>query len=431
MSSFRYQAIQLDGASVQGIIEAEDRRAALRLLGERGLYPSNLEACPERRSAGGTGSGEAAEARAGPGRPDAGSIRPLAEFRRFRWGGSIRRKEITSFTREMSALLGASIPIPQALDSLGEEEEHPVLRQVVLQIAGSVRKGASFSSALEEHPKHFSRLYCSMVKVGEEAGALPKVMTELADLLEHEDEVRGEVTAAVAYPVFVLASGVVTVVLLLAVVMPRLFTMLREMLPVLPLPTLVLLTISGFLQRYWPWILAGIVAAGIGWRRYVRTPQGASLWDAAKLRVPLIGPVFRSAALGRFARTLGTLARSGVSLLPALRIVEETIGNRVLAAQISQVAEETRGGDSLAMPLRKLGVFPRAVVQMIEVGEETGRLDDILLKVAEIEERHMRARTKTLVSLLGPFLILVVGALVGFIVIALLLPIFRMSSAIQ
>ena len=155
------------------------------------------------------------------------------------------------------------------------------------------------------------------------------------------------------------------------------------------------------------------------------------MWDRLKLRLPLVGPVFRAAALSRFARTLGTLARSGVSLLPALKIVENTIGNRLLARQIAQVAEETRGGDSLAAPLRKMGLFPKTAVQMVDVGEESGKLDEMLLRVAEIEERHMRARTKTLIALLAPALILVVGALVGFMVLALLLPIFKMSRAIH
>jgi len=150
-----------------------------------------------------------------------------------------------------------------------------------------------------------------------------------------------------------------------------------------------------------------------------------------KLKIPVLGSIFRTAALGRFARTLGTLAKSGVSLLPALKIVEDTTGNLVLARQIAQVAEETRGGDSLAAPLRKLGIFPRTVIQMIDVGEESGKLDEMLLKVADIEERHLRARTKTLISLLAPILILIVGALVGFMVIALLLPIFKMSRAIH
>ncbi len=154
-------------------------------------------------------------------------------------------------------------------------------------------------------------------------------------------------------------------------------------------------------------------------------------WDGLKLRLPLIGSVVRAAALGRFARTLGTLAKCGVSLLPALKTVENTIGNRVLAQQVAQVAEETRGGDSLAAPLRKLRLFPRTMVQMIDVGEQSGKLDEMLLKVAEIQERHMRARTKVLISLLAPALIVVVGSLVGFIVIAILLPIFKMSSAIH
>ena len=415
MSAFRYQAVGGNGAAVNGTIEAEDRKSALKLLGQRGLFPSSLELS----FGNGTDNGSAAQAR------------PLEARRAIGLTGRrISRKDITAFTREMSALLGAAIPIPQALDGLAEEE-NPALREVVLNLADSVRKGSAFSAAIEEHSALFGNLYASMIRVGEEAGVLPKVMADLADLLEHEDEVRGEVKAAVAYPLFVLCFGIVTVTVLLTWVMPRLFGMLQEMLAVLPLPTLILLKISGFMHRYWPLVGLGTggVAGGVWY--YLRTAEGAELWDGAKLRLPVMGSVFRAAALSRFARTLGTLAKSGVSLLPALKIVENTIGNRVLARQVSKVAEETRGGDSLAGPLRKLDIFPRTVVQMIDVGEETGKLDEMLLKVAEIEERHMRARTKTLISLLAPALILVVGAMVGFIVIALLLPIFKMSSAIH
>jgi len=289
----------------------------------------------------------------------------------------------------------------------------------------------ALSTAMEEHPRLFGKLYVSMVRVGEEAGVLPKVMEDLAALLEHEDEIRSEVVAAVSYPIFVLGFGLFTVIFLLAVVLPRLFGMLQEMLKVLPLPTLILLKVSSTLHRHWFLVIATVVAVVAALRWFVRSPQGAELWDRQKLRFPVVGAVFRAAALSRFARTLGTLAKSGVSLLPALKIVETTIGNIVLAKQIAQVAEETRGGDSLAAPLRKLGIFPKTVVQMINVGEETGTLDAMLLKVADIEERHMRARTKTLISLLAPALILVVGALVGFMVIALLLPIFKMSRAVH
>ncbi|MEI6076372.1 MAG: type II secretion system F family protein [Verrucomicrobiota bacterium] len=411
MISFRYQAIGAGGAAVQGVIEAEDRRSALLQLGQRGLFPSNLESCSAPAIIAAT-----------PTLPVAGG---------FQLGSGIRRKEITAFTQEMSALLGAGIPIPQALASLGEQEENLPLRAVILKIAEAVRKGEAFSSALAEQPKLFGKLYTSMIRVGEEAGVLPKVMADLASLLEHEDEVRSEVVAAVAYPAFVLLFGVLTVTILLTVVLPRLFGMLQEMLTVLPLPTLILLKVSGGLHQHWflLLVLVAVVVGGSFW--FIRTPAGAAAWDKFKLRIPVAGAVFRSAALGRFARTLGTLVKSGVSLLPALKIVENTIGNRLLAAQIAQVAEETRGGDSLAAPLRKLGIFPKTVVQMIDVGEESGKLDEMLLKVAEMEERHMRAKTKTLISLLAPILILIVGALVGFMVIALLLPIFRMSSAIH
>ncbi|HEX9046130.1 MAG TPA: type II secretion system F family protein [Verrucomicrobiae bacterium] len=412
MSEFRYQAVADNGANVAGVVEAEDRKSALRLLGQRGLFPSQLEL---------NGADGAAKTSPAP----AQTISPVSAGRR------VTRKDITALTRELSALLGAAIPIPQALDSLGEEEENPALKAVILKLADSVRKGAALSAALEEHPKLFGKLYSSMVRVGEEGGVLPKVMADLAALLEHEDEVRSEVNAAVAYPIFVLIFGICTITILLTVVLPKLFTMLQDMLPVLPLPTLILLNVSHGLHRFWPWMSISLVAVIWCAHWYLHTPGGAWTWDRLKLRLPLIGPVVRSAALGRFARTLGTLAKSGVSLLPALKIVENTIGNRILAQQVASVAEETRGGDSLAAPLRKLGLFPRTMVQMIDVGEQSGKLDEMLLKVAEIEERQMRAKTKVLISLLAPALILVVGALVGFMVIAILLPIFKMSRAIH
>jgi type II secretory pathway component PulF len=413
MTSFRYQAVASSGTPVAGVIEAEDRKRALALLGERGLFPSNLEL---------------AAVGFGPG--------PSPAQAPVRWsnlglGGRIRRKELTAFTREMASLLQAAIPIPQALDGLGEEEENPALREVVRQIADSVRKGVSLSTALAEHSRHFTPLYVSMVRVGEEAGALPKVMADLAALLEHEDEVRSETLTAVAYPAFVLGFGVFTVVILLTVVLPSLFSLLDEMLEVLPFPTRVLLGSSQLLQAHWWWLFPTAVVAVLGLRAGLRTPAGAWRRDHWKLRLPVLGGVFRASALGRFARTLGTLLSSGVSLLPALKIVEQTIGNRVLAHSIAQVAEETRGGDSLGAPLRKLGIFPQTVVQMIQVGEETGKLDEMLLRVADLEERQMRAHAKTVISLLAPALILVVGALVGFMVIALLLPIFRMSQVVR
>lgn len=427
MSAFRYQAIADDGSSVSGVIEAEDRRAALRQLSLKGLSPSRLE--------GGASSAPAPSTPATPAsnpartRADAGSAPATAPGWSF--GTGVSRKDITAFSRQMAALIGASIPIPQALEGLGEEEENPALREILVGLSTAVRTGSSFSGALATQPRLFSKLYVSMIRVGEESGALPAVMNDLADLLEHEAEVRSEVISAIAYPLFVLGFGIVTVAILLTVVLPKLFSMLQEMLNVLPWPTLVLLSVSTFFDRYWPVVLIALIGAAVLLRTYVRTTAGAEMADRAKLRVPIMGGLFRAAALGRFARTLGTLVRSGVSLLPALQIVESTIGNLSLAHQIAQVTEETRGGASLAASLRRLGIFPKSVVQMIAVGEETGKLDDMLLKVASIEERQMRARTKTIISLLAPVLILIVGVLVGFMVIALLLPIFRMSRGIH
>jgi len=414
MTSFRYQAIAPGGDAVQGVVEAADRRAALQALGHKGLFPSNLELCGTPAPAEVTKKEAPAE----------------VKFE-LRFGSGVARKQITALTREMGALLNAGIPIPQALESLGEEEENQAMKRALTGISESVRKGASLSAALAEHPALFTHLYVSMVRVGEEAGALPKVMSDLAALLEHEDELRDEVKSAVAYPLFVLGFGCVTVAVLLTVVMPKLFSMLTEMSSTLPLPTLILLRVSGFIHSYWYLILSGIAGALAGLRFFLRSPQGAEKWDGFKLGIPVLGGIYRAAALSRFARTLGTLATSGVSLLPSLKIVETTIGNLVLGKMIAQVAEETRGGNSLAAPLRKLGLFPKSVVQMISVGEESGMLPEMLLKVADIEERSLRARTKTMISMLAPALILVVGGIVGFMVIAILLPIFSMSQALQ
>ncbi|HUS34954.1 MAG TPA: type II secretion system F family protein [Verrucomicrobiae bacterium] len=410
MGAFRYQAVEASGNSVNGVIEAEDRRAALQLLSTRGIFASQIEPAV---------NGEAkSTATASIRKPSTSKL-----------GGGIRRKEVTAFTRQLSALLGASIPIPQALEGLGEQEDNPAFRALILHISETVRKGSSLSVAMEEHPRVFNKLFVSMVRVGEEAGALPAVMNDLADLLEQEEEIRGEVVSAVAYPIFVLVFGILTVVFLLTFVLPKLFGMLSSMAKTLPLPTVILLNVSGWLHRYWPIALVVVVATvgGIFW--YSRNPKGALMIDRIKLRVPLLGSVFLSSALSRFARTLGTLTKAGVSLLPALKIVENTIGNLVLANFVAQVSEETRGGDSLAGPLRKIGIFPKTVIQMIDVGEETGKLPEMLLKIADIQEREMRGRTRTLVSLLAPVMILIVGGLVGFMVIALLLPIMRMSRS--
>ena len=415
MTRFRYKAVQSNGQDSNGHIEAESRRDALRLLGGQGLFPSLLEVDADSKSPAKNGS----------------PFVPSKTKETSRRGGRIKRKEITAFTQEIAALLEAGITIPQALKTMGEEIGNPALQEIVLSLWESVHKGVALSTAMEDHPKHFSSLYVSMIRVGEEAGALHQVMQDVADLLEHEDDVRSEVVTAVTYPLFVLGFGIFTVILLLTVVLPRLFGMLTEMMDVLPLPTRILLSVSTFFSDYW-WLLALLTgAAAYGIYRFAQTPEGQIKMDAAKLKIPLMGPVFISSATSRFARTLGTLVKAGVSLLPSLKIVEFTIGNQLLANSIAQVTEETRRGDSLAGPLGQAGLFPKTAIQMIHVGEETGKLDVMLLKVAAMEEKQMRARTKTLVSLLAPLLILVVGVMVGFIVIALLLPIFKMSNSIH
>ena len=434
MVQFRYQGRAASGDTVEGTIDAESRQQALRQLSASGLFPSSLVA--------GTKPGNGSSlpvALPTPARQETTTQAPASvdvtagaasTDTRSQLAVRIKRKEITAFTRELATLLGAAIPIPSALEGLGAEEEGEAMRAVVLDLLARVRRGESLSQSMAAYPRCFPSFYTSMVEVGEEAGQLDKVLVDLADLLEQEEETRGAVLTAVAYPLFVLALGILTTFVLLAFVLPRLFEMLGGMTDVLPLPTQILLTISDFFQQYWLYtlIIAGALVVGI--RGGLRSDSGAMLWDTMKIQLPLLGPSFRASAVGRFTRMLGILLRSGVSLLPGLEIVRKTVGNRFIAQHLGEVAEETRGGDSLAGPLRRTELFPSTLVKMIAVGEETGRLDEMLLRVAAIQDRQLRERSRTLISLLAPLLILIVGGVIGFIVIALLLPIFQMSRGL-
>ncbi len=432
MVAFKYDAKDALGKTVQGVVEAQDRRLALKELERSGYFPLSLNPCdePSKEIAKEAPKPKEAATKEAPKEKIQKKSSEGTQASDVRSKGRIKRKEVTAFTRELATLLSASIPIPQALEGLGDQEENEALSFLIHDLLSGVRRGETYSEALSRHPRQFPTLYTSMVRVGEESGQLAQVLSDLADLMEGEDEIRSEVMGAVAYPAFVLGMGVITTIVLMTVVLPQIFEMFVGMEDVLPLPTKLLMQFSNFLQTQWISISVVTLAVIFGFRTFIKSPTGSILWDAWKLRLPLLGPVFSASALGRFTRTLGTLTRSGVSLLPALEIVRGTVGNSKVAEGIATVTEDTRGGDSLANPLKRLELFPPTMVQMISVGEETGQLDSMLLRVADIQERHLRRRTNTLISLLAPVLILVVGALVGFIVIALLLPIFKMSQLV-
>lgn len=420
-ASFRYQARDGNGAHTSGVIEAPDRHGALDLLAARGLFPLSLEAEAE----GALRAVSRAETPTLAGGPTGESVRGARSRLR------VPRKEITAFTREMATLMEATIPIPRALESLAEQNENEKMQLVIQDLARAVRAGESLSAALRRYPRLFPGFYASMVEVGEESGSLDNVLSDLASLLENEDEMRAEVASAIAYPTFVLGLGFVTTFVLLAFVLPRLFGMLESMMDVLPLPTRILLAVAGFFEAYWMLVVGALVVGVIALRWYTLTPVGALRWDRAKLSLPVLGGLFRASALGRFTRMLGTLERSGVPLLKGLEVVRNTVGNQLVSQTIDVVAEETKGGDSLASPLRRSGLFPPTMIQMIAVGEETGQLDVMLLRVADMQERQLRGRSRAVISLLGPVLILAVGSIVGFIVIGLLLPIFQMSQSLK
>jgi len=431
LASFRYEAVANDGRSSAGVVDAPDRRRALDHLSRQGLFPSTLEVVDGAIGAGSTDLNRALVPSTGNSPSEPASRTPASTAEAPRPHGRISRKEVSGFTRQMATLLAATIPIPRALDGLAEQEQNEALSMVIKEISADVKRGDPFSRALSRYPKLFSGLYASMVQVGEESGQLDTVLDDLADFLEDQDEMRGEVVSAIAYPSFVLGLGVLTTVVLLTFVMPRLLGIMTDLTEALPLPTRILLGLSEFCSQWWHLSTIVLIGGSIAFYRWTASPDGRVVFDRWRLSWPIVGRLFKAAALARFSRTLGTLHRAGVSLLRALDIVRNTVGNRYIAGRIDNVAEETKGGDSLAIPIRRLELFPATMIQMISVGEETGRLDEMLLKVAQIQEKEMRAHARALISLLGPLLIVAVGALVGFIVIALLLPIFQISQGMS
>lgn len=401
MGTFRYVATDDGARVVQGTLEADDERAGVERLRERGYYPIRLE------------REEAGRGRAG---------------RWLRVGARPTRQEVLLFTQQLHVLLEAGLEVDRALAILGELAAHGRIEPVIRAVLTDVQGGLSLADSLAKHPRVFSRLYINMVKAGEAGGVLELVLRRLAAFLESERAIRSEVLSAGLYPGLVMTVGVASVIFLLNFVVPRFGWLFAEAGHTLPWSTRALLAVSGFTAGYW-WLIA--LAGTMGWlggRGYLETDTGRARWDHMKLRIPLIGELIRELEVGRFARTAGTLLQSGVPILSVLRIVSETIGNTVIAGALPQVQERVRRGEGLARPLRECGVFPLLATHMATVGEETGRLEEMLLRVADIYDERVKTSLRRLLSLLEPVMILGLGIVVGFIVLSMLLAIFTISD---
>ena len=314
---------------------------------------------------------------------------------------------------------------------LVEQEEAAALKSALSSVRDSVREGASLADALKANPRAFSPLYVNMVSAGEASGTLEITLARLADFLDEQVRFRGRFSAALAYPALMSLIGVGVLFFLFSFVLPRVVGMFEDMRQQLPFMTIALLWLVQIVSKGWWAILIAFGAAFYYLRRYFATPAGKARFDEGILRLPVFGNLIKMIAVSRFTRTLGTLLHSGVPTLAALDIVQSVVGNTVLAGAIQRARENVREGESIAEPLRRSGLFPPVVVQMVSVGEKSGELEKMLLKISESFDRMVETRITALMSLLEPVIILVMGLVVGFIVIAIMLPILQMSSGVR
>lgn len=407
LAQFQYRATDPQGKIVEGTIEAAEAASVVARLHDRGLIPIRIGAASD-------GARPRATRVALPGLQTLGRRR-------------IRQRDLLVMTQELSALVSAGLPLDRSLATLGELADNPELKRVIDEVLHAVQGGKSLTEALGQHPV-FPALYVNMIRAGEAGGFLEGVLQRLTEYLERGQQLRDDVKSALTYPVILTGAMGASMLVLLVYVLPKFSALFTDMGKALPLAARVLLGVSEGVRGYW-WLGAAAVAAAVfGFRYSVRTPRGRYGWDQWKLRMPLVGGVLRKMEVASLSRTLGTLIKSGVPMLQALGIVKETAGNLVISRSLGEVEVGVREGAGVADPLARSGVFPPLAVQMIAVGEETGRLDEMLLRAAEHYDREVRLQIQQFTRLLEPIMILVMGLGIGFVVISMLSAIFSVND---
>src|SRR5687768_10007784 len=346
------------------------------------------------------------------------------------FGTGVQTRDIVIFTRQFATMINSGLPLVQSLDILAKQSENKSLRKVIEQVLYDVESGNTLADAMGSHPKVYTELYKNMVAAGEAGGILDTILLRLATFLEKADALRRKIKGAMIYPtvIFTVAGGAVTVLLLF--VIPTFQTMFEAAGVPLPLPTQIVINLSEALQAYW-WAIFGSIIAGLFMlKQWYKTPAGMLFLDRLLLNVPIIGPMQRKAAIARFTRTLGTLVSSGVSILDGLEITARTAGNRVIHDAIMESRASIAGGETISEPLKRCGVFPPMVTSMINVGEQTGGLDEMLTKIADFYDEEVDAAVEALLAAMEPIMIVFLGVVVGGMIIAMYLPIFDMMNAV-
>ncbi|HUG37843.1 MAG TPA: type II secretion system F family protein [Candidatus Limnocylindrales bacterium] len=404
MPVYVYRAADRGGRTIDGVMDAPDSRAVVERLQRDAYYPIKVAVQGEERTA-------------------FGLTLPVGRGRR------VAGKDLVELTQQLASLLEAGVPLDRALGILEELTSHTRLREITADLLASVRGGSSLSDALaRHHPRPFSRLYINMVRAGEKGGFLEATLKRLGEFLRESQEFRETVVSATIYPALLTVVGAGAVVFLMTFVIPRFGEIFKDLGQDLPLVTQILLTASGAIRTYW-WVIALAGLSGLLAVRLTLSSAGGRIGlDRLILSLPLVGDIVRKAEVARFARVLGTLLRSGVPVVSALSVIREMIGNQIMAAAVDQLGEGVKRGAGLSTPMGEAGVFPPLARHLVRIGEETGRLEEMLLRVADSFEADVRKAVRRLTSLLEPTIILVMGLLVGFIVVAMLLAIFSISE---
>ena len=400
MPVFVYKAADRRGQTVDGVMEAADARAVVERLHKEAYYPIRVAPHGER-----------------------------ASWLSLGTSGRVRQRDLLALTQQLATLFEAGLPLDRALSIMQELADGPRVKTIVTDLLHSVRGGASFSEALaKHHPRPFSRLYINMVRAGEKGGVLEVSLRRLAEFLEARAAFNEAVVSALAYPLVITTVGAGAIVFLMTFVIPRFATIFQDLGQTIPLPTQILLTVSAALQTYW-WVGALVVLVGVlAWRVWTGNPEGRLAWDQTLLRLPLIGRLTMKVETARFARTLGTMLRSGVPVLGAMGVVGDMMSNQAVGVAVSRLADGVKRGGTVAAGMQQQGAFPALAIHMVRVGEETGRLEEMLLKVADTFETDVRTELKRVLGLLEPAIILGMGVLVAFIVVAMLLAIFSINE---
>ena len=424
MPTFHYVALDARGQEAPGVLDADSQAEAVSQLRQAGYFPKNITE----------------ESKRGKKKAKAPGATSLANKEikinlniPFLEKKTIKARTLMIFTRQLATLIDAGLPLLRGLTVLSKQEPDPVLKKTILNIAESVQGGGTFSEALSGHPKIFNKLYINMVKAGELGGVLEVVLLRLAEFQEKAQKIKNKVVSAMFYPAIVLIIAIVIMAFLLVFIVPKFEAIFADMLGGKPLPALTQFVIgtSNFVKQNLLLIAGAIVGLGFAYKFMSRSPKGAAVIDAFMLRAPVFGDLTRKSAISRFSRTLGTLVTSGVPILQALNITRDTAGNAVVAEAITRVHDSVREGESIVQPLEASGVFPPMVISMIDVGEETGQLPEMLLKVADVYDDEVDNAVSGLTSLLEPVMIVFLAVVVGTIVIALFLPLISIISGMQ